>query len=68
MNRLSIIRTSGLELEATDDAVLTALGPGIYNILSIIKLGEKYRCRQEYANPLMEIALLGMDQCATYRR
>ena len=67
MNRLSIIRASGLELEAPDGAMLTALGPDIEHLLNTVKLGEVSVPSRVYI-PLMEIGLLGIDQCTTYRR
>ena len=69
MNRLSIIRASGLELEleAPDGAILTALGPDIEHLLNTVILGEVSVPSRVYM-PLMEIGLLGIDQCTTYRR
>ena len=40
MNRLSIIRASGLELETRDGAMLTALGPDMEHLLNTVKLGK----------------------------
>ena len=67
MNRLSIIRASGLELEAPDGTMLTALGPDVEHLLNTIKLGEVSVPSRIYI-PLMEIGLLGIDQCTTFRR
>ena len=67
MNRLSIIRASGLELEAPDGTMLTALGPDEEHLLNTIKLGEVSVPSKIYL-PLMEIGLLGIDQCTIYRR
>lgn len=36
---MSIIRTSGLELEAPDGSMLTALGPDIQHLLNNVKVG-----------------------------
>ena len=67
MNRLSIIRASGLELEAPDGTMLTALGPDVEHMLNTIKLGEILVPSRIYI-PLMEIGLLGIDQCTAFRR
>ena len=67
MNRLSIIRASGLELEAPDGTMLTALGPDVEHLLNTIKLGEVSVPSRIYI-PLMEIGLLGIDQCTAFRR
>ena len=37
--RLSVITASGLELEAPDGSMLTALGPDIEHLLNTVKLG-----------------------------
>ena len=67
MNHLSIIRASSLELEAPDGTMLTALGPDVEHLLNTIKLGEVSVPSRIYI-PLMEIGLLGMDQCTAFRR
>ena len=67
MNRLSIIRTSGLELEAPDGTMLTTLGPDEEHLLNTIKLGRVLVPSRIYI-PLMEIGLLGIDQCTAFRR
>ena len=67
MNSLSIIRASGLELEARDGTMLTALGPDAEHLLNTVKLGEVLVPSRIYI-PLMEIGLLGIDQCTAFRR
>ena len=67
MNRLSIIRASGLELEAPDGAMLTAQGLNIEHLLNAVILGEVSVPPRIYI-PLTEISLLGIDQCTIYRR
>ena len=67
MNRLSIIRASGLELQAPNGTMLTPLGPDVEHLLNTIKLGEVLVPSRIYI-PLVEIGLLGIDQCTSYRR
>ena len=64
MNRLSLIRSSGLQLRSPDGTSLTALGPDIDRLLNTVKLGEISVPSRVYI-PLMEIGLLGLDQCTT---
>ena len=64
MNRLSLIRSSGLQLRSLDGTSLTALGPDIDRLLNTVKLGEISVPSRVYI-PLMEIGLLGLDQCTT---
>ena len=40
MNRLSLLRSSGLQLRSPDGTNLTALGPDIDRLLNTVKLGE----------------------------
>ena len=59
MNRLSINRASGLELEAPDGTTLTALGPDVEHLLNTIKLGEVLVPSKIYI-PLLEIMEIGL--------
>ena len=64
MIRLSLIRSSGLQLRSPDGTSLTALGPDTDRLLNTVKLGEISVPSRVYI-PLMEIGLLGLDQCTT---
>ena len=58
---------SGLELEAPDGTMLTALGPDVEQLLNTIKLGKVSTPSRIYI-PLLEIGLLGIDQCTAFRQ